>query len=146
MKGQIASIVIVVKGYYFHRHKTPRAPCTYTPIHTLISIGFLRSLKRIVPWSFRRLLIFSIAFSKYFVLFFFATLWSIYCFFFSSSTLYVWKTILFITAKELTVAIERPTTTIEYSASDYIILMIQKQLWLQEFTTTMVFKNKNVWL
>lgn len=63
--------------------QTQNTSCTlHVHAHTHSHINWvLRSLKRIVPWSFRRLLIFSIAFSKYFVLFFFATLWSIYCFF-----------------------------------------------------------------
>lgn len=34
--------------------------------------------------------------------------------------------------KELTVSIERPTITIEFSGSDYLIMMIQKQSWLQK--------------
>lgn len=45
---------------------------------------------------------------------------------------------------ELTVSIERPTITIEFSDSDYIIMMIQKQLWLQKAQLQWFLKNKKV--
>lgn len=126
--------------------QTQNTSCTlHVHAHTHSHINWVFAFpKRIVPWSFRRLLIFFQLLSQNTLFYFSLQLCGLFAAFFLFFYSVCMENYPVYHSKELTVAIERPTTTIEYSASDYIILMIQKQLWLQEFTTTMVFKNKKM--